>query len=304
MPLIYLRTSIFDSPAQTLVNTVNCVGVMGKGLAKEFKSREPAMYRSYKTLCDQKKLEPGLLWLWRGKSSWVLNFPTKQHWRSPSRLEWIEAGLEKFANRYKDLDIDDISFPRLGCGNGDLDWDDVRPLMESYLSELEIPVYIHDFSKDIGLPEHLEGVANVLSEEDWKASSFDHFLAALERSLDLSDGQSYTLGTGNPFKAVVAENRLGLLSDERCTWLEEDDLRGIWLGLQSGLVTSRKASWTVAGVGEQVLSVMSVLPYVRPVEIQKATGEPEIALERRFSLPTKATSAAKVPGKQEELRWH
>lgn len=303
MPLIYLRTSIFDSPAQTLVNTVNCVGVMGKGLAKEFKSREPAMFRAYKSLCDNKKLKPGLLWLWRGKNSWVLNFPTKQHWRSPSRIEWIEAGLDKFVSRYKDLEIEDISFPRLGCGNGDLDWDDVRPLMEKYLSDLSIPVYVHDFSKDIGLPEHLEHVAEQLKSEAWTAASFEKFLEALERSLIISDGQSYTLQSGEPFKAVVADKRLGLVGEDGCSWLEEEDLRGIWLGLQSGLVTSKKAGWSVRGAGDQVLSLMSVLPYVKPVEIQRASGEPEIALERKFGLPT-LINPSKTKAAQEELKWH
>lgn len=303
MPLIYRRTSIFDSPAQTLVNTVNCVGVMGKGLAKEFKSREPAMFRAYKKLCDENRLEPGLLWLWRGKNSWVLNFPTKKHWRSPSKLEWIDAGLSKFVDNYKALGVKEISFPRLGCGNGDLNWDEVKPLMESYLSDLSIPVFIHDFSKDIGLPEHLEGVAEMLEKEEWAASSFDEFLGALSRSLEITDGESFSISNGMPFKAVIAENRLGLISVGQCTWLEEDDLRGIWYGLQTGLVTSRKAGWSVAGAGDQVLSLMSVLPYVRPVEIQKASGEPEIALERRFTLPTYINPVKKKP-EQQELKWH
>ena len=303
MPLTYLRTSIFDSSAHTLVNTVNCVGVMGKGLAKEFKSREPAMFRAYQALCDEKKLEPGLLWLWRGKNSWVLNFPTKLHWRSPSRLEWIEAGLAKFVDRYRDLGIESISFPRLGCGNGDLDWDEVRVIMERYLGDLTIPVFIHDFSKDIGLPEHLESVANKLRDENWAAGSFEDFVRALERGLDLSEGQSYTLSSLEPFKAVVSNRRLGIVADNGCSWLEEDDLRGIWLGLQSGLVTSRKAAWAVSGVGEQIISLMSVLPYVRPVEIQKISGEPEIALERKFTLPTNV-EMKKTKASQEEMKWH
>lgn len=89
-----------DSTAQTLVNTLNCVGVMGKGVAKEFKERDPEMFRAYKKICDAKLLAPGKLWLWRGRHGLVLNFPTKLHWRNPSRLEWIEAGLQKFVKSY------------------------------------------------------------------------------------------------------------------------------------------------------------------------------------------------------------
>src|SRR6185369_4326034 len=128
--LIYRRTSILQSSAQTLVNTVNCVGVMGKGLAHAFKEREPSMFAAYKRICDEHRLEPGKLWLWRGSANWGLNFPTKVHWRNPSKLEWIEAGLEKFVAAYEAQGITEVSFPKLGCGNGNLDWEEVRPVME------------------------------------------------------------------------------------------------------------------------------------------------------------------------------
>ncbi len=144
--LIYRRTSLLESSAQTLVNTVNCVGVMGKGLAQAFKEREPSMFAAYKRICDDRKLEPGKLWLWRGSDNWVLNFPTKIHWRSPSRIEWIEAGLQKFVAAYESQAITEISFPKLGCGNGNLDWSDVQPVMERYLKDLPIKVYIHDYT--------------------------------------------------------------------------------------------------------------------------------------------------------------
>src|SRR4029077_5528254 len=132
--LIYHRTSIFDSPAQTVVNTVNCVGVMGKGIAAHFKDNYPEMFQAYKNPCAKKLLEPGKLWLWKASDRWILNFPTKRHWRYPSKLEWIDAGLKKFVAEYEKRGIVEISFPRLGCGNGGLQWDDVRPLMERHLS--------------------------------------------------------------------------------------------------------------------------------------------------------------------------
>ncbi len=160
--LIYRRTSLLESPAQTLLNTVNCVGVMGKGLAHAFKEREPKMFQAYKRICDQKALEPGKLWLWRGNNGWVLNFPTKIHWRNPSKLEWIEQGLEKFVEAYAAQGISEISFPRLGCGNGNLDWEQVRPVMEHYLSKVDVPVYFHDHTVDVGLPELMDPVAETL----------------------------------------------------------------------------------------------------------------------------------------------
>ena len=119
--ITYIDSSVFDSPAQTLVNTVNTVGVMGKGIAKEFKSRYPIMYKEYRRLCDDKQLQVGNLHLWRSDNRWVLNFPTKTTWRRPSELAYVEQGLHKFVNYYMDLGISSISFPPLGCGNGNLE---------------------------------------------------------------------------------------------------------------------------------------------------------------------------------------
>ena len=142
--ITFLRTNLFHSPAQTLVNTVNIVGVMGKGIAKQFKTRHPEMFKEYKRICDQKDLNTGNLHLWRGEQNWVLNFPTKTTWRQPSRMEYVEAGLDKFVSTYKDLGITSASFPPLGCGNGNLDWREVRPLMERYLKKVNIPIFIHN----------------------------------------------------------------------------------------------------------------------------------------------------------------
>ena len=118
--LTYVRTSLFDSPAQTLVNTVNLVGVMGKGVALEFKSRYPDMFKAYRSLCDQHALEIGKLHLWRATDHWILNFPTKTTWKKPSKLDYIEAGLDVFLSSYRGMGISSISFPPLGCGNGNL----------------------------------------------------------------------------------------------------------------------------------------------------------------------------------------
>ena len=107
------------------------------------------MFAEYKRLCDQRKLGIGSLMLWRGADHWVLNFPTKTTWRLPSRLSYIEEGLKKFTASYEDLGITSISFPPLGCGNGNLEWQEVKPLMERYLRDLSIPIYIHDRRMDV-----------------------------------------------------------------------------------------------------------------------------------------------------------
>lgn len=153
--ITYLKGDIFSSPAQVLVNTVNTVGVMGKGVALEFKKRYPDMFYTYERVCSQKSLDVGKLLLWKGEDKWVLMFPTKKHWRNPSRLEYIEAGLQKFVSTYADRGITSVAFPRLGCGNGGLDWKFVQPLMERYLKPLPIPVYIYVGTYQDQIPEHI-----------------------------------------------------------------------------------------------------------------------------------------------------
>lgn len=129
--------NIFDSKCQTIVNTINCVGVMGKGLAKEYARRYPEMLDKYKELCSNKLIRPGILWLWRASDKLVLNFPTKDDWRYDSRYEWIEMGLKKFVSTYKEKGITSIAFPMLGCNNGHLNKDKVLILMRHYLENLE-----------------------------------------------------------------------------------------------------------------------------------------------------------------------
>ncbi len=150
----YLEGDIFSTPAQTIVNTVNTVGVMGKGIALEFKKRYPDMFDNYKIACEKNRLKIGRLMLSYEPDHWVLLFPTKEHWRNPSRLEYIEQGLIKFSNIYAESGITSIAFPKLGCGNGELNWDDVRILMEKYLKDLPIDIYIYTNQLNDAIPEH------------------------------------------------------------------------------------------------------------------------------------------------------
>lgn len=302
--LIYRRTSLLESPAQTLVNTVNCVGVMGKGLAQAFKDREPAMFSAYKKVCEQGLLEPGKLWLWRGADSWTLNFPTKKHWRNPSKLDWIESGLKKFASAYEAQGIKDISFPRLGCGNGGLDWEDVRPLMEHYLQPLPIPIFIHDYSVDIGLPEHLEKIAETIRKAIPANPTFETFMESLKRAVEMGGSEFVELSTHERFGASMDEvGDLRIEASEGIWEFEPEDLRGVWYGLQKGLVTKEKASWSVAGGGRPLLSILSVLPHVRPIQIQRSNSDvPELAVE--LTPETRRIVAAPQSEAQRELAWH
>ena len=143
--ITFVKGNIFNTKAQTVVNTINCVGVMGKGIALVYKLRYPHMYDIYHNYCKQHLISIGKIWLYKGdeKDPWVLNFPTKVHWKYPSKLEYIEDGLKKFVETYKERGISSIAFPLLGVNNGGLDKDLVMDLMVRYLKECDIPVEIY-----------------------------------------------------------------------------------------------------------------------------------------------------------------
>lgn len=139
----YRMGSIFDSNTHVIVNPVNCKGVMGKGLALAFKQRYPDMFTVYQHECQTGKLQIGRPTLYRASTPWILNFPTKYHWHPPSKLEYLERGLDYFVANYKKAGIQSIAFPKLGAQNGKLSWDEVGPLMAKYLSQIDIDVYIY-----------------------------------------------------------------------------------------------------------------------------------------------------------------
>jgi O-acetyl-ADP-ribose deacetylase (regulator of RNase III) len=141
--LQYTDTTVFNVGAQTIVNTINCVGVMGAGLALECQLRFPEMFQDYVERCKSKSVKIGKPYLYRSYGSpWIMNFPTKNHWKYPSKIEWIEQGLDYFAKNYERGCIQSIAFPKLGCDKGGLNWRDVQTIMENYLQNLNIDIYI------------------------------------------------------------------------------------------------------------------------------------------------------------------
>lgn len=147
MAIKYIKGNIFSSKCQTLVNTVNCMGVMGKGIALVHKLRYPEMYLEYREHCKNKLIKIGSLWLYTKKENapWILSFPTKFHWKYPSKIEWIEQGLQKFIETYDKKGITSIAFPLLGTHNGGLDTNEVKRLMDEYLGECTIDIEIYEY---------------------------------------------------------------------------------------------------------------------------------------------------------------
>lgn len=196
-----LLGNIFDSKCSTLVNTVNCVGVMGKGIALDFKKKYPGMFDEYQTLCEEGRVKPGQPYLYRdlaGNS--IINFPTKDNWRSPSKFSYITKGLKWFQQSYQELGITSVAFPPLGCGNGGLKWDDVGPEMYRALKDLPIEIEIY---APYGTPkekltfQYLEqaGTASETLEGVKRASFNDKWLLILEVVRQVN-AQRYSLHVG------------------------------------------------------------------------------------------------------------
>jgi O-acetyl-ADP-ribose deacetylase (regulator of RNase III) len=142
MPLQVLQGNLFSSAAQTIVNTVNCHGAMGRGLALEFRFRFPELYTQYQKRCSKGLMRIGEPWLYKQSRPWVLNFPTKHHWRFPSRPQYLHQGLTFFMQNYEGMEIQSIAFPLLGASHGGIDGKVSRKIMEEYLSHCSIPVEI------------------------------------------------------------------------------------------------------------------------------------------------------------------
>lgn len=128
------KGNIFEADAEALVNTVNTVGVMGKGVALQFRRAFPDNYKAYVKACKQEEVRVGKMFVFDRNTfenpRYIINFPTKKHWRGRSEIEYVQEGLEDLILQVRDLGVHSIALPPLGCGNGGLDWDEVRALIE------------------------------------------------------------------------------------------------------------------------------------------------------------------------------
>ena len=137
----YTEGNLLDAKAESLVNTVNTVGVMGKGVALMFKEAFPENFKAYEAACKRKEVRVGRMFVIERQAfigpKWIINFPTKQHWRGDSKIEWIETGLTDLKRIILEKKIRSIAIPPLGSGNGGLDWKNVRPKIEAALGALD-----------------------------------------------------------------------------------------------------------------------------------------------------------------------
>jgi O-acetyl-ADP-ribose deacetylase (regulator of RNase III) len=265
--ILYVQGDLFQSPAQVLVNTVNTVGVMGKGVALQFKRHFPEMYTKYRELCEKGDFNVGSLWLYKTPNKWVLNFPTKRHWRQPSRIEYVESGMKKFVETYSSMGIHSIAFPPLGCGNGQLDFrSQVQPLMEKYLQPLPIEVFVYP-EKDNAFVEHLhpDEMRGWLRTEP-QSMPFSEVWEDINAILD-ENNEYKTVANNNSFSAYIFHDPLGIrvVVAERQYILPYEKLLSLWQQLRTYGFSMRHIAPGIDRQVSYVLSIFAELEYVTPV---------------------------------------
>ena len=186
----YFEGTVFNTSAKAIVNTVNCDGFMGAGLALEFALRYPNMLKVYEDKCKNKLIKTGLIDYYKDNDITVINFPTKNSFKFPSNIIWIRQGLQNFKDTYEANNIKSVAFPKLGCSNGGLNWEEVKILMEQYLKDLDIDIYIctdtlkEAQGKELEMLEHIN---NIPIEE-------------LSQIIKLSQKQKDAISRNRPFK--------------------------------------------------------------------------------------------------------
>lgn len=270
---------------------------MGKGIALEFRKIFPEMFAEYQALCEKGKIDIGKLWIYKSSHKWVLNFPTKRFWRQPSRIEYIDVGLRKFVAEFGDLKIHSIAFPALGCGNGELEWADVKPLMESHLRLVPADIFIHPPMPTEDLPEHRskKDVAKWLRSEP-RTLAFSEVWLDLKRIL--ADKKEFST-TSKVFSAYINDNserNLEIETESRIYRIEYDDLQEVWSRfrahgyLRRGVVTN-----AIQKVLYYIIPVFAELEYVDRIELSETdafsdsgTGKPLDGLQ--YIAPSKGVS--------------
>ena len=198
--MITVKTGdILAEPAEALVNTVNCVGVMGRGIALQFRNAFPDNFRAYEAACKRGEVRPGRMFVFAREAldppRWIINFPTKRHWRGRSRIEDIEAGLAALVEEIRARAIRSIAIPPLGCGLGGLDWAEVRPRIEAALAALpEVEVALFE---PAGAPQAGRGLAPAAAPRMTPGRAA---LVGLMRR--------YLAGVGEPFVTLLEVHKL------------------------------------------------------------------------------------------------
>ncbi len=223
----FTRGNLLDSDAEALVNTVNTVGIMGKGVALMFKEAYPENFKAYEDACRTKQVQIGKMFITERQQmfgpKWIINFPTKAHWRFPSKMEWIVQGLDDLKHVIQEKGIKSVALPPLGAGNGGLNWKDVRPKIEEALADLpgvDVIVYeptakYQNVAKRTGV-EKLTATRALIAElvRRYSILGFDCTLLEIQKLGYFLERYVVSLGLENSMEFKFTANKFGPYSEK------------------------------------------------------------------------------------------
>ena len=263
--LEFVKGDIFDAPADIRVNTVNCVGVMGAGVALAFKQRYPDMFKDYQRDCKDGRVTPGKMHVWKSLTGdWIINFPTKRDWREPSRYEDIDAGLDDLRGYLDGVGPVTIALPALGCGHGGLDWNRVSRMICEKLEGVDAHVLVFEpaASRQAGL-----AASEQPTKDERKAAEQLGYKLIERESLPALEAPGPLYLLGGP--EALSRRWIGLLPSRSPGERELEALRAIGAELARSaadktvaLVHSTRASEEVASIFlSQGVDVVMLLPF-------------------------------------------
>lgn len=257
-PIKALIGDMFASDMQTIVNTVNCVGIMGKGIAQIFKKQYPDMFEEYADRCSRGEVRLGEPYHYKDLTGVsIVNFPTKGHWRAATRLEDVENGLDYFVNHFQKWGVTSVAFPPLGCGNGGLEWATVGPLMYSKLKGIGIPV---EFYAPYGTP------ANQLKEEFLKADQQMEFAAKGRRREKMRPEWAALVEVLYELEQQPYANPVGRTIFQKICYILTKQ------GIETGFKFERKSYGPFAGEVKEAINVLANSNWVTEQQLGKMTS--------------------------------
>ncbi|CAM3069038.1 macro domain-containing protein [Paenibacillus sediminis] len=220
--LEFVTGDFFDYKADIRVNTVNCVGVMGAGVALAFKNKYPQMFNDYALACKNKKVAPGKPHVWIESdlltTSTIINFPTKVHWKNPSEYEYIEKGLIWFRDFLVEHKGATVTLPALGCGHGGLNWDIVKDMISKFLGDLDAKIFV--FNPTSSVENH--------KNKNWVNELIKHHVVTILPNDELYPREIAGRAAHNVYcignTALLKEMKLSILVNAKSTEKERDSL--------------------------------------------------------------------------------
>jgi len=276
--ITYVHGDLFYSPARVLVNPVNTVGAMGSGTAYDFKRFFPDMYEQYRELCQRDEFSIGQLMLYRTPHKWIMNFPTRRHFRAEASLEHIEAGLKKFVRIYAEQDITSVSFPALGTVDDEgLTWDEVKPVMESFLEHLPISIYVHIHTEKTAderrstraMKKWLNGRPSGVSFDDFWREMLGLVKGGIDKQPHIPFQVVATEGKGRQRLSMKLTSKRG-----EQVFLPETQLRDLWqYVVRAGYILPQNLPAGLEEHASMMMILLAQLSMLRPIQLERQNGD-------------------------------